>query len=148
MNKKLIRLTESDLHRIVKRSVNKILREASEKDAELAQSMRDNGITPAQYYEDAYDDPYNDGNYPEYEPSEEEMDKYDTEMKKYEKPNKFWRLITKGNDNVHIGFLTLKQAKEYAEQEGLTDLSTIADYYINNAKEYVKRLREIRNMTS
>jgi hypothetical protein len=29
MNKKLIRLTESDLHRIVKESVNRILREAS-----------------------------------------------------------------------------------------------------------------------
>ena len=28
MNKKLIRLTESDLHRIVKESVNKVLREA------------------------------------------------------------------------------------------------------------------------
>ena len=29
MNKKLIRLTESDLHRIVKQSVNKILKESS-----------------------------------------------------------------------------------------------------------------------
>ena len=28
MNKKLIRLTESDLHKIVKRSINKVLREA------------------------------------------------------------------------------------------------------------------------
>jgi deoxyribose-phosphate aldolase len=50
--------------------------------------------------------------------------------------------------SVCISPCYVKQAKEYAEQEGLTDLSTIADYYINNAKEYVKRLREIRNMTS
>ena len=30
MNKKVIRLTESDLHRIVKESVNKVLREAED----------------------------------------------------------------------------------------------------------------------
>ena len=32
MNKKLIRLTESDLHRIVKESVNRVLNEASFRD--------------------------------------------------------------------------------------------------------------------
>lgn len=33
MNKKLIRLTESDIHRIVKESVNRVLRENSDGDA-------------------------------------------------------------------------------------------------------------------
>ena len=33
MNKKLIRLTESDLHRIVKESVNRIIKEAADIDA-------------------------------------------------------------------------------------------------------------------
>lgn len=37
MNKKLIRLTESDLHRIVKESVNRILKESDEWDAYLQQ---------------------------------------------------------------------------------------------------------------
>ena len=32
MNKKLIRLTENDLHKIVKESVNKILNETKKKD--------------------------------------------------------------------------------------------------------------------
>lgn len=32
MNKKLIRLTESDLHRIIKESVNKILKESYEEE--------------------------------------------------------------------------------------------------------------------
>jgi hypothetical protein len=36
MNKKLIRLTESDLHRIIKRSVNKILKESFEDDFNTA----------------------------------------------------------------------------------------------------------------
>ena len=69
--KRRIRLTEGDLHRIVKESVNRVLRETSERDAELAQAMRDNGITPNQYYEtySDYDDMEGE---PEYEPSEEE----------------------------------------------------------------------------
>jgi hypothetical protein len=39
MNKKLIRLTESDLHRIVKRSVNKVLRESSFIDNDVRLSL-------------------------------------------------------------------------------------------------------------
>lgn len=54
MNKKLIRLTESDLHRIVKESVNRVLREDTKvqrkkdpmnqwfKDMDNAQKLRDN----------------------------------------------------------------------------------------------------------
>ena len=37
MNKKLIRLTEQDIHRIVKESVNRILKESDEWDAYLQQ---------------------------------------------------------------------------------------------------------------
>ena len=46
MNKKLIRLTESDLHRIVKESVNKVLREITdysphnENDAQIGQIIK------------------------------------------------------------------------------------------------------------
>ena len=42
MNKKLIRLTEGDLHRIVKESVNRILKE-SETDYQTYPHIRDNG---------------------------------------------------------------------------------------------------------
>ena len=38
-NKKLIRLTESDLHRIVKRSVNKVLNESIEQEREDYKQM-------------------------------------------------------------------------------------------------------------
>ena len=41
MNKKLIRLTESDLHRIVKRSVNKVLRESYNDDDVYMSNYRD-----------------------------------------------------------------------------------------------------------
>ena len=42
MNKKLIRLTEGDLHRIVRESVNRILRESDEENYELVkQQLRD-----------------------------------------------------------------------------------------------------------
>ena len=44
MNKKLIRLTESDLHRIVKESVNKVLNEVS---ADLADRAADKGYLRA-----------------------------------------------------------------------------------------------------
>ena len=39
MNKKLIRLTESDLHRIVKQSVNKVLRESLEGTDEIEEAV-------------------------------------------------------------------------------------------------------------
>lgn len=46
MNKKLIRLTESDLHRIVKKSVNKILRESQfMSDEDIANQYSDMKIT-------------------------------------------------------------------------------------------------------
>ena len=41
MNKKLIRLTESDLHKIVKRSVNKVLRESYNDDDVYMSNYRD-----------------------------------------------------------------------------------------------------------
>ena len=40
MNKKLIRLTESDLHRIVKQSVNKVLKERIGDNAYLQQNIQ------------------------------------------------------------------------------------------------------------
>ena len=42
MNKKLIRLTESDLHRIVKKSVNRILKESFDDD-EIARLVKEHG---------------------------------------------------------------------------------------------------------
>jgi hypothetical protein len=39
MNKRLIRLTESDLHRIVKQSVNKVLRESLEGTDEIEEAV-------------------------------------------------------------------------------------------------------------
>jgi hypothetical protein len=139
--KQRIRLTESDLHRIVKESVNRILRETSEKDAELAQSMRDNGITPNQYYEDSYDDMNRD--YPEYEPSEEEWAEYDKEMSERKRRNKFFNYITECRTRQHDAFMLLTEAKKYAEQENLIDFRNIADRLISNAKEYYKRFMEI-----
>ena len=41
MNKKLIRLTEQDLHRIVKESVNKALREDFDMGMKIASMLRD-----------------------------------------------------------------------------------------------------------
>jgi hypothetical protein len=38
MGKQIIRLTESDLHRIIKESVNRILRESNEEDLEAARA--------------------------------------------------------------------------------------------------------------
>jgi len=50
MNKKLIRLTESDLHRIVKESVNKILSEAiNELDSRTYASLADKRAAQGQY---------------------------------------------------------------------------------------------------
>ena len=43
MNKKLIRLTESDLHRIVKESVRRVLKESDNNLRELAQRMAEVG---------------------------------------------------------------------------------------------------------
>lgn len=40
MNKKLIRLTESDLHRIVKESVNKVIKEDFDRGMDIASMLR------------------------------------------------------------------------------------------------------------
>jgi hypothetical protein len=63
MNKKLIRLTESDLHRIVKESVNKILNEAlNELDPRTYASYADKRMAQADDAMDAwYNAPYIDG---------------------------------------------------------------------------------------
>ena len=56
MNKKLIRLTESDLHRIVKESVKRILKEADETAWEYGHLSSDEGvfIVVANFYDHTY----------------------------------------------------------------------------------------------
>ena len=52
MNKKLIRLTESDLHRIVKESVNRILREGEKYHNASPKELLDTdyeGVSPEEY---------------------------------------------------------------------------------------------------
>ena len=68
---------------------------------------------------------------------------YDKQMEEAERVNKFWKYIRECSTRQHDAFMLLKQARQYAEQENLTDLCGIADSYINAAKEYVKKYREL-----
>ena len=99
MNKKLIRLTENDLHRIVKISVNKILREADEWDD----------------YDDGEEE-YDDDGEEEYDDDEEEEEHDD-----YYRDEGFWFLYSPEVGALDGTYETYESAEE--------DLMAYADEY-------------------
>ena len=107
MNKKLIRLTESDLHKIVKESVNRVLNEW-----EYAGWVNDIG-------DDSYDKP--DGSN-EYDFDTKIWGLADKELPKYleEECNRLGLYFKgfscpKGGESFYQGFIHDRDGKEYAE---------------------------------
>ncbi len=58
MNRKLIRLTESDLHRIVNESVNRILKEGFGKGGKYTYKAKDGGTANCEFVTSTFEDGY------------------------------------------------------------------------------------------